>query len=316
MTTDVLIELYVADVVKQLPRRQRRDVAIELQALLREELADRAEQAGTEPDEAMTLALLTGFGRPAEVAARYRPAPVLIDPGDSRRFITLSVAGLAVIWVLGLASVLSPLPTSATGWLEALREFWFGVGLPALIWPGFLVVCFAGAARARRRWPRLAAWRPHGPERDQINRFGLGAALVFFILGTVALVRPDRLLDLLFGGRAAPAAYEALAYDGAFLRLRGPLVLAVIVLLLVQLAALVVRGRWEPVTRTVDIALTVVMCAVLTWAVVAGPIYVAAPTDQFVKAVLALIILGSLVDLVLKIRRHLRRRAHRLTALV
>lgn len=88
------------------------------------------------------------------------------------------------------------------------------------------------------------------------------------------------------------------------------------VLNLAVLAVLVVRGRWEPVTRALDLALAPVLCGVLTWVVVAGPIFVVAPTDQFVRAILVMIILVALVDLAMKVRRQLRRRAPRLTAVV
>ena len=85
--SDDLIEQYVSDVVQRLPRRQRDDVATELRTLLGEELADRVAVDGSSPDQTATLALLAGFGRPAEVAARYRPPLVLIDPADSRSFV-------------------------------------------------------------------------------------------------------------------------------------------------------------------------------------------------------------------------------------
>jgi hypothetical protein len=101
MSADQLIESYVSDVVRRLPGRQRADVAIERQALLREELARRVEDRGEAPDEAspdVALTLLSGFGRPAEEASRYRPTFNIIDPVDSRVFLKPSVIGVALIW--------------------------------------------------------------------------------------------------------------------------------------------------------------------------------------------------------------------------
>jgi len=62
--------------------------------------------------------------------------------------------------------------------------------------------------------------------------------------------------------------------------------------------------------------LTPVMCGVLTWVVVAGPIFVVATTDYLVKVIVVMIILVALVDSAMKVRRQLRKRAHRLTAVV
>ena len=65
MNANDLIDSYVADVARLLPRKQRDDVAFELRALLVEELDAKAEAAHRAPDTALALELLTGFGRPA-----------------------------------------------------------------------------------------------------------------------------------------------------------------------------------------------------------------------------------------------------------
>ncbi|MFI7702432.1 hypothetical protein [Nonomuraea sp. NPDC049480] len=158
MNAGQLIESYVSDVARLLPGAQRADVALELRTLLRDELADRAEVAGREPDEELARRLLAGFGRPAEVAARYRPAPALIDPADTRRFLRVAIIGMAVIWLLGLLDLLRRRPVnSLDGALYALREWWTVGAIPALWWPGVMFVCFAGAA-----WVNDAA--PGSPE--------------------------------------------------------------------------------------------------------------------------------------------------------
>jgi hypothetical protein len=50
------------------------------------------------------------------------------------------------------------------------------------------------------------------------------------------------------------------------------------------------------------------VCAVLTWAVAAGPVFQAAPTDRSVKGAAAVIVLVTLVDLATRSRRqHVRK---------
>ncbi|GAB3854409.1 hypothetical protein [Dactylosporangium cerinum] len=60
MTADELIDGYVAEVVGLLPRAQRRDVAMELRALLAEEV----DAAGTPRDQAARELLRGSAARP------------------------------------------------------------------------------------------------------------------------------------------------------------------------------------------------------------------------------------------------------------
>jgi hypothetical protein len=92
-----VIESYVRDVARLLPHKRRDDVALELRALLQEDLAAKADAAGRAPDRAMAMALLAGFGRPAEAAARYEPRRPLIDPEDNHDFAIWMIVGLVVI---------------------------------------------------------------------------------------------------------------------------------------------------------------------------------------------------------------------------
>src|SRR5262249_18639896 len=82
MNANELIESYVTDVAVRLPRKQRNDVAFELRELLTEELQAKAEATGRDADAAMATELLQAFGRPVDVAARYRPTLTVIDPAD------------------------------------------------------------------------------------------------------------------------------------------------------------------------------------------------------------------------------------------
>ena len=90
MTADEMIDSYVADVVTLLPRGQRLDVAQELRVLLHGEVDAAASEQ--ESREQAARALLAGFGRPADVAARYGSPVTLADPADTRRFFTLAIA--------------------------------------------------------------------------------------------------------------------------------------------------------------------------------------------------------------------------------
>jgi hypothetical protein len=300
MNADELVSSYVLDVVRRLPRRQRDDVAFELRSLLGEEL-------GPEPTEAAARTLLAGFGHPREVAARYRPAITVIDPVDSRWFVRASVIGVIVIWILGALEVVGTAEGAHP--LTLLQRWWLGVGLAALWWPGALVVCAALAAWTRRRWPERDQWKPRSAQRrgDGINRFAYVLGVVAMIAGTYLLLRPTVILDVLFDGRAAPAAYEAFAYNEDFTRYRAPWLIALVAANVVLYGVLVVRGRWEPVTRWSEIVLAVASCVFVTWVLLAGPVFQAQPTDDAFRGAAILITVLSLLGLGVRLWRERRR---------
>ena len=151
---DMLINAYVEEVVRRLPMRQRSDVGFELRALLAESLRERAADAGRAPDEAMTLDLLRGFGKPDDVASRYDTAAAVIIPAaQARSFLAVSLVGLALQWAVSL-------PPALAGGASQIGVWWVTAGLGALWWPGFLVVVAMIAALVRRRWPASGSGSP------------------------------------------------------------------------------------------------------------------------------------------------------------
>jgi hypothetical protein len=300
MTDDELIDSYVADVVMLLPRKQRRDVAQELRMLLGEEVDAAA--GGPASREQAARELLAAFGRPADVAMRYGSPVTLIDPADTRSFLTLATAGALLIPFGAVLGELADTARPRRNLGHAVEKAWPTV----FAWLGLLVVGFAVAAWARQRRPD-AGWKPHPMPTDRINRPGRTAAVVFFGLGTFLLTDPAWLIRTVTGARAAPAAYEALAYDEDFLRLRGPVVLGLMIAGLVIQATLLWQGRWRPWIRQTEMLHSLVVCVVLTWAVGAGPVFKTAPADHAVKGAAALIVLVTLADLAVRTRRrHVR----------
>jgi hypothetical protein len=315
MNAHDIIDSYVADVVRRLPRRQRLDTGAELRSLLIDELADRREGHPDRTDEALVLELLRGYGRPAEVATRYRPPLVLIDPEDTRTVVRLGAAGVAVVWVLGAIAV----ARDSTGFLDAARAWWFTAGLPAFAWPGLLLALSAIAVRVRQRWPRRSPWKPRTPRerREEINRFAYVALITLAVAGAASIIKPIWLLGLFFSGPVPQPVVQAFAYDQSFVDKRAPWLIALGVLQAVLYVTLVVRGRWEPLTRRVEIALTIATCAVIAWVVAAGDIFQARPTDETMKGAMVLIVLFTLGGLALRLVRDRRRlalsREHRLS---
>ena len=306
MNANDVIESYVTDVAVQLPRRQRNDVAFELRALINEELQDRAEAAGRGVDAAMATEFLQGFGHPEEVAARYRPALTLIDPADGHKFLRVAVIGLAIIWCLGLLQRLGQPIGSAGDVLNLLGQWWTGTAIPSLWWPGVLVVWFGLAAWSRRRWPQTSAWKPRAGDRIQGGRVAMVMALVGILCGLYVLIEPRWVLDFFWGGRAAPAAYQALTYTDAFLQHQAPWLLALLLFNIPLFIAVIVKGRWTATLRRIETASSLVTCAALTWTVLGGPVFMTPVSDGTAKFIVVLIIAFTLLAMAVKLHRKVK----------
>lgn len=306
MKASDLIESYVTDVAVQLPRKQRNDVAFELRALLNEELQAKAEAAGRGVDAAMATELLRAFGRPVDVAARYRPTLTIIDPADGRAFLRAAVVGLAIIWCLGLLMRLRQPIDSVSDLLRALGHWWGATVIPSLWWPGLLVVGFGVASWVSRRWPQTSEWRPRAGDRIIGGRAALVMGLVGILVGLFVLIDPRWVLDVLFDGRAAPAAYDAFTYTETFRHRQAPCLLVLILLNIPVFITVIVSGRWSALMRRIETGLGLVDCAVMAWTVLDGPVFITPSSDRTVKLLLVLIVALTLVGIGIKLHRRVR----------
>lgn len=299
MTANELIEAYVDDVVRQLARKQRNDVGVELRALLGEELQTQVEIAGRPADEAMALDLLRRFGRPADVAARYRTTGfALIDPADARSFVWLTAIGMLLVWAVSLFGLFTE-----GGGLNHIGAWWMTYGLGAFWWPGFLVVNMGIATWIRRRFPLPDDWNPRAVDRDRINRVAWLAAIAFFTIGIVVLTSPAQILEQLTGGRLPPEVYRHFVYDETFRRARLPLLLPLLVANVLLYTVLVTYGRWRRGIRLADMALSIVDTGVCVWVVLAGPIFQSEGADGVARAVIWFVVVIVIWDLAEKLRR-------------
>jgi hypothetical protein len=309
MNANDLIEAYVTDVAVQLPRKQRNDVAFELRELLNEELQGKAEAAGRGADAAMATELLRAFGRPADVAARYRPTLTIVDPADGHKFLRATVIGLAIIWSLGLWEHLRQPIDSGRDFLSVLGQWWWaivGTVIPSLWWPGVLVVGFGLASWVRRRWPQTSEWKPRSGDLTPGSRAGMVMGLVGILCGSFVLIDPRWLLDVFWGGRAAPAAYEALTYTDTFLQRQAPFLLGLILVNIPLFIAVIVKGRRSALMQRLEVGLSLVLCAVMAWTVLDGPVFLAPGSDRTVKFFLVLITAFTLIYLGIELHRSVR----------
>jgi hypothetical protein len=224
MTADDVIESYVRAVASYLPRGKRNDVAFELRALLQDELAAKAAAKGRAPDRKMAMDLLSGFGRPAEAAARYQPRTPLIDPADNHNFLIWAVVGAAVFSEVGR---LSPLQ-----------------------WVGVVFVWFAVAAWLRRRQTgERLHWRPsRDPYPEVANRLlVLLPGLATLVFPFAMYLAPQTWWEAATFGRSPSGG---LALTDAFLHSwQRAVTLAALALVIAIYAAVAAQGGWRTWSR-------------------------------------------------------------------
>jgi hypothetical protein len=300
MDPKAMIDSYVDDVVCRLPRRLRGDVGLELFSLLNEELDAKALAAGRPADEPMALDLLGAFGRPHDVADRYRPASFLIiKSSETPAFALMAMVGLGVQWGLSLPQVFMQ-PESFPGQVfSRLGAWWLSWGLGAFWLPGFIAVMSLIARGVGHRWPRNAPrTAPRILDRDRINR-------PLFALGLAAWAAGAAIwIAMPFYGPRLPGVLPAVfAFDHTFLVARAPWLLPLWAGHYMVYATALIEGRWRRLTRRVSLGFGGALCGLLTWFVAAGPIFQSRATDETARVLIALIVLVSFIALAVSLYR-------------
>jgi len=264
-----LLDRYVQEVGRRLPKVQRADVQAELHSLLMDALQDRTEGREEGAGEEDQVAVLKEFGPPSEVAARYAPPHrYLIGPGVFNIYLIVAAATAGALTVAYLVLI------ALTAW----REPWAAVG-PAVgellssyvsaLLAGFGSVTLTFALLERvvpvSAWVEASdkAWNPRSLPQiqaaDRVERAGLIVASVFLVIALIVF----NLFPNWIGG-----SFVRSASDGPLRWQAGPLLAPVFfsaylpwlnVLWIAQLALNVVllrQGRWQLLTRVVDLVLS------------------------------------------------------------
>jgi hypothetical protein len=309
MNPIAVIETYVGEVVSHLPRKQRNDVAFELRALLNEELQGRVAGAGREADSDMVVDLLASFGRPSEVADRYRPSGfTIIRPADAPRFAWIALVGVALQWILTLVATFSaPATGPGSDWLSRLGSWWLSWGLGSFWWPGILVTLSLLGAMINARRTEPAAWRPRvkALDRDRVSRPAVVTYIALGVVGASIVLALPSIAS--WGSGLAGPVLDAFVFDSQFLAIRAPWVLLLWAASLAIGVTVLVHGRWSPLTRKFAVASDFAGLALMVWWIAGGPIFAASSTDDVTKLCLLLVCAFILADIVIALRRLLPR---------
>jgi hypothetical protein len=242
-----LIERYVREVGRHLPRKNRADIQAELQSTLVDTLEA---QVGGEANQEEVIALLKDFGPPERVAASYWPeGQYLIGPNLYPLFrmvvaIALSVFAIIQLVMLGVAVVFNQesLPD-----LEFFGEFIASIFIAF----GIIVMVFAVLQRFDvRPETEQEEWDPrHLPAIEEAEPINRGWTVVEISVGLVIiailLFLPDKIGVVLSPGMEFILNPVIIGYI--------PLIILTMLLGIGLDVILLWRGRWETSTRIAKI---------------------------------------------------------------
>jgi hypothetical protein len=185
-----LIDKYIAEVGKYLPRRNRADIEAEIRSTLEDMLEERNQ--GQADDDAV-IALLKEYGRPRDVAESYTGPRYLIGPRVYPLFELITKIVSAVLFAVALAGLGIGLAQSDVTGLALLQRIgeWAADTVGWIITAfGNIVLTFAILERVlpAKEWEEDEEWNPaelaQEPDPDQAQ-FG---EQIFSIVFTAAFL--------------------------------------------------------------------------------------------------------------------------------
>ena len=191
-----LIDRYVTEVGKHLPRKNRLDIEAELRSTLEDMLEDRSQQTERPADEALTEELLQEYGSPKKVAATYQTHPYLIGPGMFQIYmLVLKIVLFAVTLGLTIATVVSVIGSnmSSPEILKTLGEFAASLVSALAAAFGNVTLIFAILERVvpAAEFEDKDEWTPaeltKEPEPNQVSTGEMIASILFTAAGLIVL---------------------------------------------------------------------------------------------------------------------------------
>jgi hypothetical protein len=311
-----LIDAYVAEIGRRLPRKNRGDIEAEIRSILQDMLDERSQKAGKPVDEEMTLEVLKAYGAPEKIAATYQGERYLIGPRMYPTFTLVLRIALVVIGVLALIGLgvalshtLNPEDAVQTV-LNAIGNF-LASGMTAL---GNIVLIFAiiewalfqaGAKVDFKGIPNEKEWDARSLlKTSPSNLVKMGETIAEIVGACVAIIIFNFYPQIIgFGifsnGNWYVGASNAVAstplLSEAFFHF-VPFLTVLWVLNILLDIALLRKGHWDTITRIFFISLKIVTIAI-TAAMLAAPSLLAITAASLTPALGSAEAAASLVNI-------------------
>ena len=196
-----LIDTYVSEVGRRLPRKTRADIEAEIRSILQDMLEERSQKTGKPVDDEMTFEVLKAYGAPDKVAATYLGERYLIGPRLYPIFMTVVRIALMVTGILaaiGLGIVLYQAALTPWNLLEIIIKNIANFVSSAFTVLGNIVMIFAiiewalfqaGEKLDLKGMPKEKEWDPHSlVNLSKPNQVKMGETIVEIVGCFVAIV--------------------------------------------------------------------------------------------------------------------------------
>jgi hypothetical protein len=270
-----LLDKYVAEVGKHLPRKNRADIEAEIRSTLEDMLEERKQDKAV--DDAMVMNLLKEYGAPKQVAATYKTHQYLIGPRMYPIFEMVTRIVFIVFFsvsLLGLGFGLAKTGITGAEFLSQMGK-WLGSlfsGLTAAL--GNIVIVFAILERTRAadEFEKEAKdWDPAEltlePDPAQTKTADFIVPIIFTVLGLIVLNLYPDMISLHFNRNGTWTSIPVLT--DIFFRFL-PWINIMGILGIGFNAFMLGQTGWKPLTRILDM-LVDVAGAVLTVVILITP---------------------------------------------
>jgi hypothetical protein len=267
-----LLDKYVAEVGKHLPRKNRADIEAEIRSTLEDMLEERKQDKAV--DDALVMGLLKEYGAPKQVAATYKSTQYLIGPRMYPIFEMVTRIVFIVFFsvsLLGLGIGLAKTGLTGAEFLSQIGNWLAGLfsGLTAAL--GNIVIVFAILERTRvaNEFEKEAKdWDPAEltlePDPTQTKTADFIVAIIFTALGLVILNLYPNLVSINFYRNGVWTSIPVLT--DTFFRFL-PWINIMGILQIGLNAFMLGQTGWKPATRIinmlVDVAGTVLTVVIL-----------------------------------------------------
>ena len=106
-----MINLYLAEIEKHLPARNREDVLKEIQSTLMDMIEDRNSDSEQPPNDDLIISVLQEYGKPRQVAQKYIKYTSLIGPRMYPTYLQVLKIVLAVLAGINLIGIIITIAT-------------------------------------------------------------------------------------------------------------------------------------------------------------------------------------------------------------
>ena len=267
-----LIDKYIIEVGKYLPRKNRADIEAEIRSTLEDMLDERMQTSGERvpADEATVMEVLKEYGSPREVAAKYKTHQYLIGPRLFPLFemiLRIVFTVVTVVSFIGLGVTLAKTGLSGVAFVSAIKDWFLNLvgGLVAAF--GNITVIFAIMERtpmSQRYEKEFNEWDPKDLEKehdpDEVDLPDHIATIIFTFLGLVIVNLYPNVLSIGFVNNSTWTSMPILTE--AFFRFL-PWINIMGLLQIVFNGYMLSRREWQTPTRIISIVMDIAQAFLL-----------------------------------------------------